>query len=229
MGPLLIPLLAAGASAIGSGVGAYQKNQAKKDRNAWYDYAEGFANTQRNLSTFDTPGGKALLKISDRNNLKELAALNNRAVAGGATMENQLAARQALNENRDKVNMQVLQADQKRKDAWDNQLLDLKGQRAMANVNDRLQAAQDWNQWGGQMASSLMSLGSAGLLGGLGGLGGAASSMAAGVNPASVVGSSANVFNEAVAASLPGAIQHTNPLGPAPDVNKLAPLGYRKV
>jgi len=203
MGPLLIPLLAAGASAIGSGVGAYQKNQAKKDRNAWYDYAEGFANTQRNLSTFDTPGGKALLKISDRNNLKELAALNNRAVAGGATMENQLAARQALNENRDKVNMQVLQADQKRKDAWDNQLLDLKGQRAMANVNDRLQAAQDWNQWGGQMASSLMSLGSAGLLGGAGSITDAASAVSAGALPvgAGVAGSSYEVFNNAVNAS----------------------------
>lgn len=216
--------LAAGASAIGSGVGAYKRNQGNKAQNAFYDYAQDFANTQRNLSTFDTLGGKSLLKISDSNKLKEIAALNNRAVAGGATMENQLAARQALNESQDKMHMQMLQADQKRKDAWDNQLINLKGQQAQFNANRYYQAAQDWNQWGGQMASSLLSLGSTGLLGGMGGLGGAT----AGVNPADVAGSGANVFNAAVAASQSPSINY-GAIPAAPDVNQLAPLGYRKV
>ena len=198
-------LIGAGLAAAGGAVGgAANRSKAKKTTNAFYDYAEDFANTQRNLSSFDTLGGKSLLKISDSNKLKEIAALNNRAVAGGATMENQLAARQALNESQDKMHMQMLQADQKRKDAWDNQLINLKGQQAQFNANRYYQAAQDWNQWGGQMASSLLSLGSTGLLGGLGGLGaGAASAMAAGVNPADVAGSGANVFNAAVAASQP--------------------------
>lgn len=221
-------LIGAGLAAAGGAVGgAANRSKAKKTTNAFYDYAENFANTQRNLSTFDTLGGKSLLKISDQNRLKELAALNNRAVAGGATMENQLAARQSLNESRDKMNMQVLQADQKRKDAWDNQLLSLKGQRADYTANNYLQAAQDWNQWGGQMASSLLSLGTSGLLGGMGGLGaGAASAMAAGVNPADVAGSGANVFNTAVAASQSPSVNYGDI--PAPrDVNKLAPLGKR--
>ena len=166
--------LAAGASAIGSIGSAVNRKKAKNTMNSWYNYAEDFANTQRNLSTFDTPGGKSLLKIADRNYADNLDAINNRMVAGGATMENALAARQANNENRDKVNMQVLQADQKRRDAWDNQLLNLKGQRAEYTANNYLQAAQDWSQWGGQMASSLMSLGSTGLLGGAGSIADAA-------------------------------------------------------
>ena len=221
-------LIGAGLAAAGGAVGgAVNKSKAKKTTNAFYDYAEDFANTQRNLSTFDTLGGKSLLKISDSNKLKEIAALNNRAVAGGATMENQLAARQALNENQDKLHMQMLQQDQRRKDSWDNQLLSLKGQRAEYTANNYLQAAQDWNQWGGQMASSLLSLGSTGLLGGMGGLGaGAASAMAAGVNPADVAGSGANVYNAAVAnAQVPQANYGSLPT--PRDVNKLAPLGKR--
>ena len=215
-------LIGAGLAAAGGAVGgAANRRKAKNTMNSWYDYAEDFANTQRNLSTFDTPGGKSLLKISDRNKLEEVAALNNRAVAGGATMENQLAARQALNESQDKLHMQMLQQDQKRKDAWDNQLLNLKGQRAEYNANNYLQAAQDWNQWGGQMASSLLSLGSTGLLGGAGSVAGPASAVAAGINPADVAGSGANVFNAAVAASQSPSINYA----PIPKAPALGGLG----
>ena len=172
----LIPLaIAAGGAAIGAIGSGANRSKAKKTMNSWYDYAEGFANTQRSLSTFDTPGGKSLLKIANRNYADNLDAINNRMVAGGATMENALAARQANNENRDKVNMQVLQADQKRRDAWDNQLLNLKGQRAEYTANNYLQAAQDWSQWGSQMASAGMGLMNAGLLGGAGNVADAAS------------------------------------------------------
>lgn len=213
--------LAAGASAIGSIGSAVNRKKAKNTMNSWYNYAEDFANTQRNLSTFDTPGGKSLLKIADRNYADNLDAINNRMVAGGATMENALAARQANNENRDKVNMQVLQSDQRRRDAWDNQLLNLKGQRAEYNANNYLQAAQDWSQWGGQMANSLMSLGSTGLLGGAGSVAGPASAVAAGVNPADVAGSGANVFNAAVAASQSPSINYA----PIPKAPALGGLG----
>lgn len=209
MGPLLIPLLAAGASAIGSGVGGYYRNQANKAMNSWYDYAEGFANTQRNLSYLDTAGGKAEQKLINRNYRDSLDSINNRMVAGGATMENALAARQANNESRDKMNMQIVQADQKRKDAWDNQLLNLKGQRANYTANNYMQKAQDWNQWGGQMASSLLSLGTSGLLGGAGSIADAASAASAAASPVEVA---------------PVPQYQYGPLAPAADKNRLGGL-----
>lgn len=211
----LLALVGAGLAATGGAIGsAANRSKAKKTMGAWYDYAEGFANTQRNLSTFDTPGGKSLLKIAGRNYADNLDALNNQMAAGGATMENALAARQSLNENRDKVNMQVLQADQKRKDAWDNQLLNLKGQRAEYAAGNYMQAAQDWSQWGGQMAGSLLSLGSSGLLGGAGSVTGAASATAAGS------GIGAEILNSDIAASRNASINYA-PL-PRP---RAVPLG----
>ena len=194
--------LAAGASAIGSGVGAYKRNQGHKAQNAYYDYARDVARSEQYNSIFDSPAGKSLLKLQNASDRKALDAINNRAVAGGAPMENQLAARQSINENRDRITSQLLQYDDRNRRAWKEKDLALAGQQAQFNANTYYQAAQDWSQWGGQMANSLMSLGSAGLLGGMGGLGaGAASAMAAGVNPADVAGSGANVYNTAVAAS----------------------------
>lgn len=158
-------LAAAGATggAIGSGV---NRRNALDTKNAWYDYAEDYYKSQMYTSLYDTPGGKALLKLTDNQREDEIDALNNRIEAGGATMENALAARQALNENRDKMDMQVLQADEQNRRQWQNQLLNLKGQRASDTANSYYQAAQDWNQWGGQMAQAGMSLMNAGLLGG---------------------------------------------------------------
>ena len=166
-------LAAAGATggAIGSGV---NRRNALDTKNAWYDYAEDYYKSQMYTSLYDTPGGKALLKLTDNQREDEIDALNNRIEAGGATMENALAARQALNENRDKMDMQVLQADEQNRRQWQNQLLNLKGQRASDTANSYYQAAQDWNQWGGQMAQAGMSLMNAGLLGDTGGFIGAA-------------------------------------------------------
>lgn len=206
----LIPLaIALGGATIGAAGSAVNRNNYKNAKNSWFDYAEGFANTQRNLSYLDTPGGKSLLKIADRNAAKTQDAINNQMMAGGATMENALAARQANNENRDKMNMQVVQADQKRKDAWDNQLLNLKGQRADFNANMYLQAAQDWNQWGGQMAQAGMGLLNAGLLGGAGSIASAASAASAAASPVEVA---------------PVPQYQYGPLAPAADKNRLGGL-----
>lgn len=160
--------LAAGASAIGSGVGAYKRNQGNKAQNAYYDYARDVARSEQYNSIFDSPAGKSLLKLQNASDRKALDAINNRAVAGGATMENQLAARQSINENRDRITSQLLQYDDRNRRAWKEKDLALAGQQAQFNANTYYQAAQDWSQWGGQMASSLMSLGSTGLLGGAG-------------------------------------------------------------
>ena len=160
----------AAAGATGGAIGsAANRKKARNEKNAWYDYADSFARSQAQSSIFDTPGGKALLKLTGRDYDDNLDAIQNRAVAGGATMENMLAARQANNENRDKVHMQMLQSDEKRREGWNQQLLNLKGQRANDTANSYMQAAQDWQQWGGQMAQAGMSLMSSGLLGSAGG------------------------------------------------------------
>jgi len=166
MDPFTISLLAAGAvKLLGTGVSAIKKNKAQDEKNAWYDYAESFAKSQAQSSVFDTPGGKALLKLTGRNADDNLDAIQNRAAAGGATMENMLAARQANNESRDKVNMQMLQSDERRREGWNQQLLSYKGQRATDNANSYMQAAQDWNQWGTNAAQAILNYGSTGLIG----------------------------------------------------------------
>ena len=167
-----LALIGAGAAAAGSTIGAIggaaNRESARNASNAWYDYAEDFSRSQAASNIFDMPGTKALLKINDKNNADSLDAVSNQMMAGGATMENALAARQSVNERRDKVNMGLIQADQSRREAWNRQLMDIKGQRAKDEANSYLQAAQDWNQWGGQMAQAGMSVLNAGLLGGLG-------------------------------------------------------------
>lgn len=221
----LIPLIAAGVAATGGAIGsAVNRRNARNTMNSWYNYAEDYSRTQANSSIFDSPAGKSLLKLDDVRARKELDSINNRAIAGGATMENQLAARQSANENRDRVTSQLLQYDDRNRRAWQEKGLDIAGQRANYNAGSYMQAAQDWSQWGGQMANAALSLGSTSLLGGMGGLGGAASSMAAGTG---VAGSGANVFNSAVAASRSPQINY-GAIPTARDVNQLAPLGYRK-
>lgn len=174
---------AAGATAGGIGSAANRRKE-RNARNAWYDYADAFSRSQASSSIFDTPGGKALLKINNKNNEDDLAAVSNQMMAGGATMENALAARQSINERRDKVNMGLIQSDENRREAWNRQILNLKGQRANDEANSYVQAAQDWNQWGGQMAQAGMSLMSSGLLGGMGtGAAGAAGAEAAASGP----------------------------------------------
>ena len=184
--PLLALGLAAGSAAIGAIGSASKRKKADRTMNAWYDYAEDYAKTQANSSIFDSPYGKSLLKLQNASDRKALDAINNRAVAGGATMENALAARQSINENRDRVTSQLLQYDDRNRRSWQEKGLDVAGQRAGYNANSYMQAAQDWNQWGGQMASSLLSLGSTGLISGAGAVAGAASAASAGVNPAAI-------------------------------------------
>lgn len=180
-------LIGSGLAAAGGAIGgAVNKSKAKKTMNAWYDYAEDYAKTQANSSIFDSPYGKSLLKLQDRSDRKALDAVNNQLAAGGGTMENALAARQSINENRDRVTSQLLQYDDRNRRAWQEKGLDIAGQRANYAASNYMQAAQDWNQWGGQMAGSLLSLGSTGLISGAGAVAGAASAASAGVNPAAI-------------------------------------------
>jgi len=160
--------IAAGGALIGSIGSAYNRRKAREEKNAYYDYANDVLTSMYYRDPLSRAGNKAILKEIKLNYADNLDAIQNRAIAGGATMENQLAARQANNENLDKVQTKLIQNEDERRDRIDQQKLSLKGQQANDTANGYLQAAQDWQSWGSQMANSALSFGSANLLGGLG-------------------------------------------------------------
>ena len=222
--PLLIPLIGAGIAAAGATGGAIgsgvNRRKLKETGNAYYDYAQGVARSEQYNSIFDSPYGRSLLKLQDVRDKKALDALDNQMAAGGGTMENALAARQSVNEGRDRVHSQLLQYDDRNRRAWKEKELDIAGQRANFEMNNYRQAAEDWNQWGGQMANAGMSLMNAGLLSGAGTIGG--------VDAANVAGSGANVFGAAVSdfKNAPATINY-DPIPKAPDVSSMG--GLREV
>ena len=122
-------------------------------------------NSQYWRDPLKTYGAGTLLKAAKQSHADDLDALNNRMVAGGATMENQLAARQSSNEGMDKLYGQLLQGEDARRDSIDAQRMRLEQQHSAALQGGFMQAAQDWSQWGAQTAGAFMSLGSTGLLG----------------------------------------------------------------
>lgn len=112
-----------------------------------------------------TIGNRALLKSLDERLDEQNRAMENRAVAGGATVENQLAARKANNQTVSSVYNNLLMGEDARRQA-------LSAQRNQVIQQGYLQDAQNWQSWGSTMANGMMSLGSAALLyGGDGGNG----------------------------------------------------------
>lgn len=163
-------LIGAGlAAATGAAGGAINRKKGRDRQSAYYDYAEDMLRSQYYEDPFSTIGGRSLVKYAKQNAADAQEAIDNRMAAGGATFENALAARQANNENLDKVGIQLLQADETRRRGVQRDMLSLAGQRANAETNSYYQAAQDWNQWGQQTAGAFMSLGATDLLGGMGG------------------------------------------------------------
>ena len=153
--------------------GANLKNYEQRIRSYFKEYADDVLNSQYYRDPLSTVGNRSILKEAKQNYADNLEAINNRAVAGGATMENQLAARQANNENLDKLYGRLLQNEDARRDAITGQRLNLKGQQANDTANSYYQAAKDWQSWGSQIGNAALSYGSANLLdsGNLGGLG----------------------------------------------------------
>lgn len=160
-------LIAAGVGALGGAIGgAANRARARDAKNGYYDYAEDLLDSQYYRDPLTTVGNRSLIKAAKENHQDNLEAIENRAVAGGATMENQLAARQANNESLDKLYGQLLQGEDARRDNINRQKLGLAGQRANDEANSYLQAAQDWQSWGAAMGNAALSFGSSQLLGG---------------------------------------------------------------
>ena len=169
MDPLTIGLISAGVSALGSAIGATgagaNMKKARDEENRSYQDAKDFLSSQYYRDPLSAVGNRALLKTLDQRMKDQTTAMENRAVAGGATMENQLAARQANNEVMGGVYANLLQGEDARRQALDQQRLAL-DQRHSANLqNGYIQDAQNWQAWGGVMGDTGMALGNALLLG----------------------------------------------------------------
>lgn len=164
-----LALIGAGVAAAGATGGAIgsaaNRRKAREEESDWYRRANDILTSQYYRDPLNTMSSRWLLKAWDQDKRDELEALNNRAVAGGATMENQLAGRKAINKRTDNLYGQLLQNEDQRRDAIDRQRLALDQQHSAFVQNGFVQAAQDWQNWGGQMAQAGMSVMSSGLLG----------------------------------------------------------------
>ena len=158
----------AAAAALGSTAGAVgsavNNRKAQDERTRSYNEARDFLNTQYYRDPLSTIGNRALLKSMDQRLREQNEALENRAIAGGATMENQLAARKSNNETMGRVYTNLLMGEDARRDAINQQKLQLDQEYSRGTQASYLQNAQNWQAWGTQMAQTGMSLASAGLL-----------------------------------------------------------------
>ena len=139
-----------------------------------YNQSEAFLDAEYYRDPLSSTSNRALLKTMDQRLRDQNDALQNRAVAGGATMENQLAARKANNETMSNVYSNLLMGEDARRQAINQQKLQLGQQHSQGTQMSYLQNAQSWQSWGAQMGQAGMSLASAGLLSGAGGAAGAA-------------------------------------------------------
>ena len=166
----LIGLGVAAAGATAGAVGSAVNNRkAQEERTRMYNQSRSFLDSQYYRDPLSTVGNQALLKTMDQRLRDQNDALQNRAVAGGATMENQLAARKANNETMSNVYSNLLMGEDARRDAINQQKLQLDQQYSQGVQLSHLQNAQNWQAWGAQMGQAGMSLASSGLLGGVGG------------------------------------------------------------
>lgn len=162
----LIGLGIAAAGATAGAIGSSVNNQRQQaERTRMYKQSKDFLNSEYYRDPLSTVGNRALLKTLDKRMKDQNEALENRAVAGGATIENQLAARQANNETMSNVYSNLLMGEDARRQAINQQKLQLDQQYSQGVQMSYLQNAQNWQSWGAQMAQAGMQFGSSGLLG----------------------------------------------------------------
>lgn len=161
---MISTLIAAGGAIIGGANSAFQRSLAREEEAENYRRAQDYLTSMYYRDPLSTVGNRSLLKTVRENYADGLDALNNRMVAGGATMENALAARKAQNENLDKVYSQLLMGEDARRDRIDSQRMALEDRHSQARQAGYRENAQDWQAWGAQMANAAMSFGSSSLL-----------------------------------------------------------------
>lgn len=167
---LLLGSLAAGAltAGISAGVAAKKNRQARQEEQNAYSRSKLALDADRYRSPFDSYANKLLLKKLDERVRDINDAEDNRAVAGGATMENRLAARDSSNKIISDTYDNALAGEDARQQAIRNQLLALDNQHSQNVANSYIQDANNWQQWGSNMSNAFMQFGTSAYLGGLG-------------------------------------------------------------
>lgn len=157
--PLLLPLIGMGVSAIGAGINAAQNAKANEIAENHYNTTRDRLLTDMYANPLDSVANKALLSQMDRRLNKREEAINNQAIAGGATFENTLAAKQASNEAMADVVSGIMQGEQARQDAFRNQLLDIESQRTQQQMASKQQSGQNWMNLANSLSGGLSVLG----------------------------------------------------------------------
>lgn len=160
--------LALGGSLLSSLGASYLSSReiakAREEENRRYQDARSYYTTQYYRDPLSAIGNRSLLKSMDERMKDSAEALNNRAIASGATMENMLAARQADNRVMSDLHAQLIRGEDARRDAVAAQQQQLEDRHSAAMQSGFLQNARDWQSWGSALGDALMGWGAASLL-----------------------------------------------------------------
>lgn len=156
---LVLPLIGTAISAVGTGIQAAQNAKANKLAEDQYKQTRGQLLTDMYANPLDSVANKALLSQMDRRLAKQQEAVDNASVAGGATFENTLAAKQAGNDAMADVVSGIMQGEQARQDSFKQQLLDLDSKRTAQRIAAKQASGQAWANLGDNIASSFTTLG----------------------------------------------------------------------
>lgn len=157
--PLLLPLIGMGISAIGTGIQASQNAKANRLAEQNYNRTRSLLLSDKYTNPLDLVANKALLSQMDRRLNKREEAIENQAAAGGATVENVLAAKQASNEVMADVVSGLMQGETARQDALRNQLLNVDSQRTAQQMAAKQASGANWANMFGNVSSGLTDLG----------------------------------------------------------------------
>ena len=139
-------LLAAGAAVagiLGKAIGEIGAGNAKKQY-------ENLINAQAHRDPLTALGNQSLIKMREQQKEDDRDQIKNRAVAGGATFENQLASMKAMNRADSDFQSQLLLNEDARRQQYD-----------MTLANMKQQDANTWQSWGQSFLDSGMQLGNA--------------------------------------------------------------------
>ena len=155
-------------SAVSAGIAAGQTRKAREEEQKAYERNKLALDADLYRSPLESISNKALLKTMDERLRDMRDAEENRAAAGGATMENRLAAMDSANQTLSGTYTNLLLGEDARQRHIRNQQLALENQHSQNVANNYMQNAQNWQQWGAATSQAFGNLGSAFALGGFG-------------------------------------------------------------
>ena len=156
---LILPLAGLIASGAGTAIQALQNVNANKPVEDFENKATELILADKYASPLDSITTKSLLSKMDRRLNKQEEAIANHAAAGGATFENTLAAKQASNEAMADVVSGVMEGEQARQTALNNQLLSIEQQKANRLAESKRASGAGWASLGDSVFGAMNTLG----------------------------------------------------------------------